>query len=67
MAQSMAIARDSVAGCTLFDDADLHDWQPEQDITSRMLRAIAAGCAAEPGLNAWFDGEALTRRHLEPR
>ena len=62
MAQSMALARDSVAGCTLFDDADLHNWHPEQDITSRILRAIAEGCAAEPGLNAWFDGEALTRR-----
>jgi pyruvate dehydrogenase E2 component (dihydrolipoamide acetyltransferase) len=64
MAQSMAIARDNVVGCTLFDDADLHDWHPEQDITSRILRAIAEGCAAEPGLNAWFDGEALTRRIL---
>jgi pyruvate dehydrogenase E2 component (dihydrolipoamide acetyltransferase) len=62
MAQSMAVSRDNVVGCTLFDDADLHDWQPEQDITSRILRAIAEGCAAEPGLNAWFDGEALTRR-----
>lgn len=64
MAQSMAMARDTVVGCTLFDDADLHDWQAEQDITSRILRAIAAGCAAEPGLNAWFDGEALIRRML---
>ena len=64
MAQSMALARDTVAGCTLFDDADLHDWHAEQDITSRILRAIAAGCAAEPGLNAWFDGEALIRRLL---
>jgi 2-oxoisovalerate dehydrogenase E2 component (dihydrolipoyl transacylase) len=64
MAQSMALARDTVVGCTLFDDADLHYWQAEQDITSRILRAIAAGCAAEPGLNAWFDGEALIRRML---
>jgi pyruvate dehydrogenase E2 component (dihydrolipoamide acetyltransferase) len=51
-------------GCTLFDDADLHGWQPEQDITSRILRAIAEGCTAEPGLNAWFDGESLTRQLL---
>lgn len=64
MAQSMATSRDNVMGCTLFDDADLHDWQPEQDITSRILRAIGEGCAAEPGLNAWFDGESLTRRVL---
>jgi len=64
MAQTMTASRDNVMGCTLFDDADLHDWQPEQDITSRILRAIGEGCAAEPGLNAWFDGESLTRQVL---
>jgi pyruvate dehydrogenase E2 component (dihydrolipoamide acetyltransferase) len=64
MAQSMAASRDNVMGCTLFDDADLHGWLPEQDITSRILRAIAEGCSAEPGLNAWFDGESLTRQVL---
>jgi 2-oxoisovalerate dehydrogenase E2 component (dihydrolipoyl transacylase) len=64
MAQSMALARDSVMGCTLFDDADLHNWNADQDVTTRLLRAIAEGCAAEPGLNAWFDGEAQTRRKL---
>jgi pyruvate dehydrogenase E2 component (dihydrolipoamide acetyltransferase) len=64
MAQSMATSRDNVMGCTLFDDADLHSWQPEQDITSRILRAIGAGCAAEPGLNAWLDGESLSRQVL---
>jgi 2-oxoisovalerate dehydrogenase E2 component (dihydrolipoyl transacylase) len=62
MAQSMALSRDNVMGCTLFDDADLHEWRDGQDITSRLLRAISAGCAAEPGLNAWFDGTAQTRR-----
>jgi pyruvate dehydrogenase E2 component (dihydrolipoamide acetyltransferase) len=64
MAQSMARARDNVMGCTLFDDADLHEWLEDQDITIRVLRAIAEGCAAEPGLNAWFDGAAQTRRML---
>lgn len=64
MAQTMSASRDNVMGCTLFDDADLHGWQPEQDITSRILRAIGEGCAAEPGLNAWFDGESLTRQVL---
>jgi 2-oxoisovalerate dehydrogenase E2 component (dihydrolipoyl transacylase) len=64
MAQSMALARDNVMGCTLFDDADLHEWREEQDITSRLLRAIGAGCTAEPGLNAWFNGTAQTRRTL---
>ena len=64
MAQSMSMARDSVMQCTLFDDADLHHWVKGQDFTIRLLRAIAAGCRAEPGLNAWFDGEAQSRRLL---
>jgi 2-oxoisovalerate dehydrogenase E2 component (dihydrolipoyl transacylase) len=64
MAQSMALSRDSVMPCTLFDDADLHDWLPSQDITTRLLRAIAGACVAEPALNAWFDGTAQTRRVL---
>jgi 2-oxoisovalerate dehydrogenase E2 component (dihydrolipoyl transacylase) len=64
MAQSMSMARDTVMQCTLFDDADLHHWAQGQDFTIRLLRAIAAGCRAEPGLNAWFDGEAQSRRLL---
>ncbi|HEY5101298.1 MAG TPA: dihydrolipoamide acetyltransferase family protein [Steroidobacteraceae bacterium] len=65
MAQSMSLARDNVMNCTLFDDADLHHWRPGQDFTTRLLRAIGAGCRAEPGLNAWFDGDSQTRRVLE--
>ena len=61
MAQSMSIARDAVMECTIFDDADIHAWQAGQDITARVLRAIAAGCRTEPGLNAWYDGETLAR------
>jgi pyruvate dehydrogenase E2 component (dihydrolipoamide acetyltransferase) len=61
MAQSMALARDNVASCTIFDDADLHRWSEGQDITIRLLRAIAAGCLAEPALNAWYDGNTQSR------
>ncbi|MDB6091295.1 MAG: 2-oxo acid dehydrogenase subunit [Gammaproteobacteria bacterium] len=64
MAQSMGLARDNVAKCTLFDDADLHLWRKGEDSTMRLLRAIAAGCKAEPALNAWFDGASQTRRLL---
>lgn len=62
MAQSMSRSRDEVMPCTLFDDADIHDWLPGQDITARVLRAIVAGCRAEPGLNGFFDGASLTRQ-----
>jgi pyruvate dehydrogenase E2 component (dihydrolipoamide acetyltransferase) len=62
MAQSMSLARDNVTNCTLFDDADLHHWGEGQDFTTRLLRAIAVGCQAEPALNAWYDGNTQTRR-----
>jgi pyruvate dehydrogenase E2 component (dihydrolipoamide acetyltransferase) len=66
MAQSMSASRDSVCACTIFDDADIHGWLPGQDITARLLRAMAAGCRAEPALNGFYDGEALSRQ-LEAR
>lgn len=62
MAHTMAQSRDAVASCTLFDDADLHNWIRKTDYTSRLLRAIAVACRAEPGLNAHYDGSSMTRR-----
>ncbi|HSC48230.1 MAG TPA: dihydrolipoamide acetyltransferase family protein [Gammaproteobacteria bacterium] len=61
MHASMSKSRSDVAECTLFDDADIHNWQAGQDITVRIIRAIVAGCRAEPELNAWYDGEKLER------
>jgi pyruvate dehydrogenase E2 component (dihydrolipoamide acetyltransferase) len=61
MHASMSKSRSEVAECTLFDDADIHGWMPGQDITVRIVRAIVAGCRAEPELNAWYDGEKLER------
>jgi pyruvate dehydrogenase E2 component (dihydrolipoamide acetyltransferase) len=62
MAQSMTLARDNGMECTVFDDADIEGWRQGGDYTVRLLRAIAAGCRAEPGLNAWFDGSTQGRR-----
>ncbi len=62
MAHTMALSRDSVANCTLFDDADLHAWIHKSDYTVRLLRALATACRAEPALNAHFDGESATRK-----
>jgi pyruvate dehydrogenase E2 component (dihydrolipoamide acetyltransferase) len=66
MAQSMALSRSEVCPCTIHDDADIHAWLPGQDITTRILRAIVAGCIAEPGLNGFYDGVAMSRQ-LEQR
>jgi len=57
MARVMSESHRSVVPTTLMDDADIHAWQPGEDITVRLLRALWAGAQAEPGLNAWFDGE----------
>jgi len=62
MSQSMSLARDNVMNCTLFDDADLHDWRKGEDFTIRLLRAIGAACTEVPALNAWFDTENQSRR-----
>ncbi len=61
MARVMADAHAHVVPTTLADDADLHAWIGKQDITARLIRAIVAACKAVPALNAWFDGENLTR------
>jgi len=60
MARVMAQAHAEVVQTTLVDDADLHQWLGKQDITARLIRAIVVACKAEPGLNAWFDGQNLT-------
>ncbi|KQY49860.1 dihydrolipoamide acetyltransferase family protein [Lysobacter sp. Root494] len=61
MARVMADAHSKVVPTTLVDDADLHAWIGKQDITARLVRAIVSACKTVPALNAWFDGENLTR------
>lgn len=64
MAQSMTRAHNEVADVTIFDDADIHDWSQGNDITLRLIRAIAVGCTAMPMLNAWYDPHVIGRRVL---
>ncbi|HET7655603.1 MAG TPA: dihydrolipoamide acetyltransferase family protein, partial [Luteimonas sp.] len=61
MARVMADAHAQVVPTTLVDDADLHAWIGKQDITARLIRSIVAACKAVPALNAWFDGQSLSR------
>ncbi|PZP61613.1 MAG: branched-chain alpha-keto acid dehydrogenase subunit E2 [Pseudoxanthomonas spadix] len=61
MARVMADAHAKVVATTLNDDADIQAWAPGQDVTARLVRGIVAACRAVPAMNAWFDGEALTR------
>ncbi|MFB9123690.1 2-oxo acid dehydrogenase subunit E2 [Paraburkholderia dipogonis] len=65
MAHNMARAQSEVAAATVIDDADIHAWPARTDVTIRLIRALVAGCRAEPGLNTWFDGHAGRRHVLE--
>jgi pyruvate dehydrogenase E2 component (dihydrolipoamide acetyltransferase) len=65
MAQSMSLSRDQVAGSTVCDDADLHGWSTRGDYMLRLIRALIAGCNAEPALNAWYDSASDSRYVLE--
>ncbi len=61
MARVMADAHTKVVPTTLTDDADIHAWAHGNDMTVRLVRAICVAAKAVPALNAWFDGDNLTR------
>ncbi len=65
MAQRMAAAHAQVVPTTVTDEADIDDWPHGEDLTMRLVSAIAAACAAEPGLNAWYNSAAGERRLLK--
>ncbi|MDA0238821.1 MAG: dihydrolipoamide acetyltransferase family protein [Proteobacteria bacterium] len=64
MSKRMTQANAEVAATTLMEDADVTEWKEGQDISLRLIRAVVAGCNAEPTLNAWYDSsEEGIRRH----
>src|SRR5467141_3174490 len=62
MAQRMAAAHAEVVPATVTDEADIGDWPAAEDITIRLVGAIAAASRAEPALNTWYNAEAGERR-----
>jgi pyruvate dehydrogenase E2 component (dihydrolipoamide acetyltransferase) len=62
MALNMARAWREVAHATLHDEANVGSWSGPGDVTARLVRAIVAGCAAEPLLNASFDAVSSSLR-----
>ena len=62
MALNMERAHAEVVPATITEVADIHDWPPGTDATMRLIRAVVAGCAAEPALNAWYLGREQGRR-----
>jgi 2-oxoisovalerate dehydrogenase E2 component (dihydrolipoyl transacylase) len=62
MARNMTRAWREVAHATLHDEADVGTWPGQEDVTARLIRAIVAGCAAEPSLNASFHADSSSLR-----
>ncbi|MGE0743988.1 MAG: dihydrolipoamide acetyltransferase family protein [Rhodospirillales bacterium] len=62
MAQKMAQSHAEVVPTTVVDEVDVDAWAGGADVTIRLIRAIAAACAAQPALNAWFDSREGSRR-----
>jgi pyruvate dehydrogenase E2 component (dihydrolipoamide acetyltransferase) len=65
MAQRMTAAHAEVVPASVTDEADIGDWSVAEDVTIRLLRAIASDCKAEPSLNAWYNAAAGQRRLLK--
>ncbi len=62
MMLAMVKSHQEVVPASIVDDADIHAWEGEQDITLRIIRAICHACKFEPSLNAWYDGKAMGRK-----
>ncbi len=57
MCKAMTSARRAVVPATVTGFADITDWPDKEAVMPRLVKAVVAACAAEPALNAWFDGE----------
>jgi 2-oxoisovalerate dehydrogenase E2 component (dihydrolipoyl transacylase) len=60
MMQSMTKSHQEVVPVTLTEDADLHCWDKNQDVTLRLLHAIEKACKEVPLLNASFDSKNMS-------
>lgn len=62
MLQSMMQSHKEVVPVSIFDEADIDAWDKKEDITVRLIEAIATACKTEPALNAWFNTEHAAKK-----
>jgi len=60
MLNIMTMSHAEVAPATIMDDADIGNWDKNQDITARLVRAVTYACSKEPILNSLFDSKNQT-------
>jgi 2-oxoisovalerate dehydrogenase E2 component (dihydrolipoyl transacylase) len=65
MLNSMVQSHAEVVPVSIFDEADIHEWNEGTDITTRLIKAIIDACKVEPALNAWFDTHHTARQCFE--
>ncbi len=61
MAQAMTKAGAEVVPATVTDEVNITAWSAKANPVARLIAAVVAGAAAEPALNAWFDGPSERR------
>lgn len=57
MLHSMEQSHREVVPVSIFDEADISAWAPNEDITVRLIQALSQAVKKEPALNAWFNAE----------
>lgn len=62
MLHSMVKAHQEVVPVSIYDEADIHTWPKDADITIRIIQAMVAALKIEPALNAWFDTQHAARK-----
>lgn len=62
MMKTMAESHQAVCPVTIFDEANIAAWAPDEDISARLIRAVVRACQSEPSMNATFDGSTGSRR-----
>lgn len=65
MLNSMVQSHAEIVPVSIFDEADINNWNPGTDITVRLIRAIVHAAKKEPALNAWFDTKHGARQCFE--
>lgn len=61
MARAMAQAHAQIVPTTITEDANIQRWAEGEDLSVRLIRAMVHAAARVPALNAWFDGEQMSR------
>lgn len=55
MALAMELSHRHVVPVTIYDDADITNWNSPYDISVRLIQAICHAVKQEPSLNGWFN------------